>query len=141
MADTQIHTCSDCAVLSCKAKDEAHYPAFCLTAKQNQARLEEALKVYQEDPEQGNIARVSAGIEGEFYGRLTRVEETIEFIRRMGYQKIGIASCVGLMPETRIYTVMKLTQDGWDVYAACAPSAASWVPWIKPSSASPTRRN
>ena len=104
MADTQIHTCSDCAVLSCKAKDEAHYPAFCLTAKQNQARLEEALKIYQEDPEQGNIARVSAGIEGEFYGRLTRVEETIEFIRRMGYQKIGIASCVGLMPETRIFT-------------------------------------
>ena len=37
MADTQIYTCSDCAVLSCKAKDEAHYPAFCLTAKQNQA--------------------------------------------------------------------------------------------------------
>lgn len=99
MADTQIHTCSDCAVLSCKAKDEAHYPAFCLTAKQNQARLEEALKIYQEDPEQGNIARVSAGIEGEFYGRLTRVEETIEFIRRMGYQKISIASCVGLMPR------------------------------------------
>ena len=58
MADTQIHTCSDCAVLSCKAKDEAHYPAFCLTAKQNQARLEEALKIYQEDPEQGNIARL-----------------------------------------------------------------------------------
>lgn len=104
MADTQIHTCSDCAVLSCKAKDEAYYPAFCLTAKQNQARLEEALKIYQEDPEQGNIARVSAGIEGEFYGRLTRVEETIEFIRRMGYKKIGIASCVGLMPETRIFT-------------------------------------
>lgn len=67
--------------------------------EQNQARLEEALKIYQEDPEQGNIARVSAGIEGEFYGRLTRVEETIEFIRRMGYQKIGIASCVGLMPR------------------------------------------
>ena len=103
MADTQIHTCSDCAVLSCKAKDEAHYPAFCLTAKQNQARLEEALKIYQEDPEQGNIARISAGIEGEFYGRLTRVEETIEFIRRMGFKKIGIASCVGLMRETSIF--------------------------------------
>ena len=30
MADTQIHTCSDCAVLSCKAKDEAHYPVAAL---------------------------------------------------------------------------------------------------------------
>ena len=115
MADTQIHTCSDCAVLSCKAKDEAHYPAFCLTAKQNQARLEEALKIYQEDPEQGNIARVSAGIEGEFYGRLTRVEETIEFIRRMGYQKIGIASCVALLRESRALAKM-LRGNGFEVF-------------------------
>lgn len=44
MADTQIHTCSDCAVLSCKAKDEVHYPAFCLTAKQNQTRLKDILQ-------------------------------------------------------------------------------------------------
>ena len=115
MADTQIYTCSDCAVLSCKAKDEAHYPAFCLTAKQNQARLEEALKIYQEDPEQGNIARVSAGIEGEFYGRLTRVEETIEFIRRMGYQKIGIASCVALLRESRALAKM-LRCNGFEVF-------------------------
>ena len=115
MADTQIYTCSDCAVLSCKAKDEAHYPAFCLTAKQNQARLEEALKIYQEDPEQGNIARVSAGIEGEFYGRLTRVEETIEFIRRMGYQKIGIASCVALLRESRALAKM-LRGNGFEVF-------------------------
>ena len=115
MADTQIHTCSDCAVLSCKAKDEAHYPAFCLTAKQNQARLEEALKIYQEDQEQGNIARVSAGIEGEFYGRLTRVEETIEFIRRMGYQKIGIASCVALLWESRALAKM-LRGNGFEVF-------------------------
>ena len=35
----------------------------------------------------GLIARTSACIEGEFYGRLTRVEETIEFIKRMGYKK------------------------------------------------------
>ena len=111
MADTQIHTCSDCAVLSCKAKDEA----FCLTAKQNQARLEEALKIYQEDPDQGNIARVSAGIEGEFYGRLTRVEETIEFIRRMGYQKIGIASCVALLRESRALAKM-LRGNGFEVF-------------------------
>ena len=48
------------------------------------------------------IARTSACIEG-FYGRLTRVEETIEFIKRMGYKKIGIASCVGLMRETSIF--------------------------------------
>lgn len=53
--------------------------------------------------EVGRLAKTSAYIEGEFYGKLTRVEETIEFIKRMGYKKVGIASCVGLMRETGIF--------------------------------------
>ena len=66
--------------------------------------LNESLEVYDHDEVLGNIARVSAGIEGEFYGRLTRVEETIEFIKRLGAKKVGIATCVGLIPETRLFT-------------------------------------
>ena len=104
MAAKCAHSCSDCGVLACKNKAEEKYPAFCLTEHVDTQLLGEAFSVYQEDEEQGKIARVSAGIEGEFYGRLTRVEETIEFIKRMGYKKIGIASCVGLMNETRIFT-------------------------------------
>ena len=98
------HSCSDCSRLGCRSASEEQYPPFCLTTNVDKALLEETLEIYRNDPEQGLIARTSACIEGEFYGRLTRVEETIEFIRRMGYQKIGIASCVGLMPETRIFT-------------------------------------
>ncbi|MCD8225186.1 MAG: DUF1847 domain-containing protein [Clostridiales bacterium] len=103
MAAKSIHTCSDCAVLACLGRDESKYPAFCLTEHVDQELLNEVVQIYQTDTEQGEIARVSAGIEGEFYGKLTRVEETIEFIKRMGYKKIGIASCVGLMNETRIF--------------------------------------
>ena len=72
--------------------------------KRNGTQFISEIQIYKDDEELGNIARVSACIEGEFYGRLTRVEETIEFIKRMGYKKIGIASCVGLMNETRIFT-------------------------------------
>lgn len=104
MAEKCTHSCSDCAVLACRSKDESKYPAFCLTGKVDPALLEKALRVYRDDPRQGEISRVSTCIEGEFYGRLTRVEETIEFIKRMGYQYIGIASCVGLMNETRIFS-------------------------------------
>lgn len=103
MAAKCTHTCSDCAVLACRSRDESKYPAFCLTEHVDQDLLDEVLQIYQSDEEQGEIARVSAGIEGEFYGKLTRVEETIEFIKRMGYKKIGIASCVGLINETRIF--------------------------------------
>lgn len=97
-------SCSDCGVLACRSNDEEKYPKFCLTADADPERVQEVLAIYQNDEETGEISRVSACIEGEFYGRLTRVEETIEFIKRMNYKKIGIASCVGLMNETRIFT-------------------------------------
>ena len=103
MAAKCSHTFSDCAVLACRSRDESKYPAFCLTEHVDQELLGEVVQIYHDDEEQGEIARVSAGIEGEFYGKLTRVEETIEFIKRMGYKKVGIASCVGLMNETRIF--------------------------------------
>ena len=97
------HSCSDCSRLGCRSASEEQYPPFCLTTNVDKALLEETLEIYRIDPVQGLIARTSACIEGEFYGLLTRVEETIEFIKRMGYKKIGIASCVGLMRETSIF--------------------------------------
>ena len=99
-----ILSCSDCVALACRAKNESRYPAFCLTEHVDNDQLAKVMKIYEDNQEMGDISRVSAGIEGEFYGRLTRVEETIKFIQRMGYQYIGIASCVGLMNETRIFS-------------------------------------
>ena len=96
------HSCSDCSRLGCRSASEDQYPPFCLTTNVDRELLDETLEIYRNDELQGRIARTSACIEGEFYGRLTRVEETIEFIRRMGFKKIGIASCVGLMRETEI---------------------------------------
>ena len=75
------HSCSDCSRLGCRSASEEQYPPFCLTTNVDMALLEETLEIYRNDPEQGLIARTSACIEGEFYGRLTRVEETIEFIK------------------------------------------------------------
>ncbi|MBQ1311561.1 MAG: DUF1847 domain-containing protein [Blautia sp.] len=108
------HTCADCSVLACRSRQEDKYPGFCLTENVDHGLLDEVLKLYK-DEELGKIARTSACIEGEFYGRFTRVEETIEFIQRMGYHKIGIASCVGLMRETGIFTKI-LRAKGLDVY-------------------------
>ena len=109
------HTCADCTILACRNRLEDKYPQFCLTENVDHELLDEVVAMYQEDEELGEIARTSACIEGEFYGRLTRVEETIEFIQRMGYHKIGIASCVGLMRETGIFTKI-LRAKGLDVY-------------------------
>ena len=74
-------SCSDCAALACRAKNESRYPAFCLTEHVDNDQLAKVMKIYEDDKEMGDISRISAGIEGEFYGRLTRVEETIKFIQ------------------------------------------------------------
>ncbi len=46
--------------------------------------------------------RVASEIEAEFYGVKNRLEEIMEFSRRMGYRKLGLAFCVGLAEEARI---------------------------------------
>ena len=115
MSEKTLHTCSECGVLACRSRNEDKYPDFCLTEHVDNELLDQAVNLYKTDPELGNIARTSACIEGEFYGKLTRVEETIEFIQRMGYKKIGIASCVGLMRETGIFAKI-LRAKGIDCY-------------------------
>ncbi len=97
-------SCADCAVLACRSKNEDKYPEFCLTSAADPKLVADALDEYRQHEELLRLARVSACIEGEFYGRMTRVEETLGLIKRMGYKKIGIASCVGLIKETRIFT-------------------------------------
>lgn len=103
MAEEKVFTCSDCKLLTCKNK-EGNYPKFCLTTNLDEGKLNDVLELYKTDEEINKIAVTSAEIEGEFYGKKTRVEETIEFMKRMGVKKIGIASCVGLMAETSMFT-------------------------------------
>ncbi len=95
-------SCTNCGVLNC-AKRDGKYPEFCLTTGFDQQELEAIKKLYLEDEENNKISVISAEIEGEFYCRYTRVEEIIEFAKRMGFKKIGIATCFGLIEESRIF--------------------------------------
>ena len=54
------------------------------------------------DPALLQMARESALVEAEGYMRWTRVEETMEFARRLGVRKLGLAFCVGLKDEARL---------------------------------------
>ena len=116
-------SCGDCAILACRSREEDKYPAFCLTDHVDKALLEETIQMYHGNQELGDWSRTSACLEGEFYCKLTRVEETIEFIKRMGYRKIGIASCVGLMKETGMF-VRILRGHGLEPYAVCCKIGA-----------------
>ena len=122
-------SCADCGTRACQSANEKGYPNFCLTRNLDSDLLQEALDVYEGDPEQKRIAQVSASIEGEFYCQLTRVEETLEFVKRMGYKKLGIATCVGLINETRTFTKI-LRKRGFEfVTVGCKTGAVdkSWL--------------
>lgn len=108
-------SCTDCGVLNCH-KRNASYPEFCLTEKLTDEDIAETTALY-EDEENRKVSVISAEIEGEFYGKYTRVDEIIEFAKRMGYKKIGIATCVGLIEESRIFARI-LRKNGFDVYSA-----------------------
>lgn len=108
-------SCVDCGVLNCRTRDK-EYPEFCLTAELTPDITEKVRKLYEDD-ENNKVSVISAQIENEFYLRYTRVEELIEFARRMGYRKIGIATCVGLIEESRILARI-LRKNGFEVYGA-----------------------
>lgn len=114
MAEQIIRSCIDCAVKNCDCGDKT-YPSFCVSKGMNQEIVEESKQAYLNSPDDLKIMKLSAEIEHDFYCQMTRVEETIEWCKRMGARKIGIASCVGLLDFARTFAKV-LRFHGFDVY-------------------------
>jgi uncharacterized metal-binding protein len=119
---TRQASCADCSRLACKTRQENQYPDFCPTKNAEPELLQKTLEAYGETESQ-KIALTAACMEGETYGQLTRVEETIEFIRRMGYKKIGIATCMGLISEAQTFARI-LDGCGIDYHMVCCKIGA-----------------
>ncbi len=108
-------SCVDCGILNCQTRDR-EYPEFCLTTELSMETAEKVRRLY-EDEENNRVSVVSAQIENEFYLQYTRLQEVMEFSRRMGFHKIGIATCVGLIEESRTLARI-LRKNGFEVYGA-----------------------
>ncbi len=113
----QKHSCIDCGTVNCN-KMQANYPPFCLTTNIDPALLESAMEEYN-DPMIRSIAIAAAEVETENYCKMTRLEETIEFAKKLHAKKIGIATCAGLIGESR--TVARIFRThGFEVFGvAC----------------------
>ncbi|MBQ3389818.1 MAG: DUF1847 domain-containing protein [Firmicutes bacterium] len=105
-------SCVDCGAINCNKRDSV-YPEFCPTAELTEEERQAVLELYGE-PENHRMAVTAAAVEADFYLKYTRVEETVEFARRMGYRKIGIATCVGLLEESRVFARI-LRKNGFEV--------------------------
>lgn len=92
-------SCIDCFVTNCNHQDK-EYPDFCLTTNMDEDVLNEAMELYKEDENRRSM--IAAGeVEHDHYCRYTRVEEIMAYARKMGMKKLGIATCVGLISESR----------------------------------------
>lgn len=112
MSENQ-RSCVDCAMKGCDIAGGKR-PQFCLTDSMPEDLRNEALEHYG-DTEEGRILKAAAKVEHEGYMRWCRVRETMEFARRMGYRKIGIATCIGLISESRTLASI-LRSNGFEVF-------------------------
>lgn len=109
-------SCIDCAVTRCDNHTSTRpHPAFCVSQQVTEEQRAASLNQYLTDQEDRKLAQVAAGIESDGYRKWPRVQETILFAKRMGYHKIGIATCVALLRESRILAKM-LRVNGFEVF-------------------------
>jgi len=116
--------CSKCKKTVCYSKYYMNGPENCPTKTEAEV-IERAVNEY-EKPEQKEFARQASIQEFENYmnmpeglmSRNPRVEEVIQFAKKMGYRKLGVAFCVGLKNEADIFAEI-LENRGFDVVFVC----------------------
>jgi uncharacterized metal-binding protein len=114
---TLVPDCASCAAVQRK-KGTTHCwsepaaapaaPGACPT-RAHAETVAATLPGYLDGGGDARLARVAATVEGLCYekvgdgsihARWTRVEDTLAFARLMGWRRIGIATCIGLLEET-----------------------------------------
>ena len=85
-------SCIDCATGGCKKPGQMHQPEFCPSAMLSPDEREGLAAAYTDLDlrliQAANEVSARCGHEG-----LCRLEEIMDFARRLGYRKIGIANC------------------------------------------------
>jgi len=107
-------------------------PNYC-PSETDQEIISSSFQRYLGDDEDAKLARVAAQVEGLCYqpipgsdavnARWTRVEDTIALAKLMGYQKIGIATCIGLLEETNKLSEILVAQ-GLEAFSVCCKSGS-----------------
>lgn len=113
--NTCSRSCIDCGSAACNDLNRSDaFPPFCLSRHLDQAVLGEAVACYQQ--EENHAAMVAAAeVEWEHYCQYTRVQEIVAFAKKLGFHRLGIATCVGLLRESRTLGRI-LRSHGFEVY-------------------------
>ncbi len=105
MASPAKMHCALCPVKKCRSDQRDCYEAAV-----------EHLQRYEND-EVAPLHRVATQVEGEHYGQAPRLLEIMLLARQAGFQKLGLAFCIGLAEEARI--IERLLAQQFAVISAC----------------------
>lgn len=61
--------------------------------------LEKANEIYNTDEKAKKSVEASNALKADGKGQWTRIQEVLSYIKYMGFEKVGLASCVGLKGE------------------------------------------
>jgi len=127
-------TWQKCGATNCWGKEgnTPPKPGNC-PSREHMEVIEECFELYKGESVDANMARVAAKVEGLCYqpvpgseavnARWNRVEDTIAFAKLMGFTKIGIATCIGLLDETN-RLAMILEAQGFDAVSVCCKAGS-----------------
>lgn len=107
-------------------------PAYC-PSDPHADMIRDAFEEYRGDAEDARLARMAAKVEGLCYqpvpgsdtvnARWTRVEDLVALARLMGWTKVGIATCIGLLDECQKLSDI-LRAQGLEPFSACCKAGS-----------------
>lgn len=98
------------------------------------------------DGEDLRLLKTASDVEALFYCTLNRLEEIMEFARRMEYKTLGIAFCVGFSDEAAL--LGEILSEEFEVHSACCKVCsmtkdeigAARRPWVGAVSCNPAEQ-
>lgn len=106
-----MYTCAKCAVRACTNPDVEKLPKNCPIHQKE--LMDKAVQAYSKTENHAFFVESSA-IEALGYGHWTRLRETMELCRRLGYHRVGMAFCNGLRREAAVIDTI-LRDNGFEV--------------------------
>ncbi len=94
-----MYTCAHCSAHACLAGNAGDKPGNCPMREENDMR--QSLARY-DDADTRHFLQCAAAVESEGYCEWPRLREVGEFCRKMGYERVGLAFCMGLAKEAKI---------------------------------------
>lgn len=109
-------------VRACRqGESEERGPGFCPTKVDPQAQAR--ARALYDAPDIHKLSREAALVESEGYCKWTRVEEVVQFAKRMGFRKIGIANCISFVDHAHVLSGI-LESHGFEVVSVACKTAS-----------------